>query len=337
MPPQLDAEQVAALAAEHPHWWSTPGSGEAAGAGMQAGVEAEVLGRGESFTAWLVRHGSEELGSEELVVRVPHRPVAELPLPMTEELAMLGRVPEGLGARPVAVHEPTTGDPRAYLVVGRVPGRVLAPREWTDDLLAALAGQLARLHVRGRVEGLPAGAMPRDLLGAAEGAMAWWREHEPGAARSIEPLWPAVVRHQRAVDEAAPPREQRFVHGDTCLTNILVADGVPRLVDWEWAHAGDPARDLAYAGGRVHADPWYAELSPARVRRQVEAYASARAGLGAPVEVEHVLARRAGWLVNETCFTSAHFRRVADAGGEGAERYREAADQLQGQLADWLT
>ena len=40
------------------------------------------------------------------------------------------------------------------------------------------------------------------------------------------------------------------------------------VFDWEWAHVGDPARDLAFSGGPVHADPWYAPMDERRVRAQ---------------------------------------------------------------------
>ncbi|WP_161965144.1 phosphotransferase family protein [Ornithinimicrobium cerasi] len=325
-PPQLGPEEVAALVDAHPGWWPT-------GAEDRSGTDTEVtlLGRGESSTAWRARRGDAELA-----VRVPHRPPVELPTSLPDEHELLDRLPDGVGARPVAVHEPTAADPTAYLVTTLVPGHVLTPRDWTDGLLAALAGQLARLHVLARTDGLDLTG-DHDLVEAATDSRDWWREHEPEHGAALEPLWPAVLAHQTRVQAAAPATGTTLIHGDACLTNVVVDGDVPRLIDWEWAGAGDPARDLAYAGGRVHADPWYADLDDDRVRRQVEAYAAARADLGSPADVEQLLLRRAGWLVHETYFVTPHLRRVASWGGPEAGRYTRTADLLTAGLSAWLT
>lgn len=344
VPPQPGPQEVAALVDAHPGWWAAAARPAApAGSSARAAAEAppgdppsaptrvSLLGRGESYTAWRAVRGDAELA-----VRVPHRPLSELPQPMRAEHDLLTRLPEDVGAHPVAVHEPTPADPAAYLVTSVVPGEVLAPRDWTDDLLAALADQLARLHVLGRLDD-PVPAVDHDLLAAARGARDWWLAHEPEAASTLEHLWPAVERHQRRVQELAPDVATVLVHGDTCLTNVVVDGARPRLIDWEWAGPGDAARDLAYAGGRVHADPWYADLDDTRVRRQVQAYAAARDRLGSPVDVEQLLVRRAGWLVHETFFVTPHLRRVAARGGPEAGRYARMADRLQDGLRAWLT
>jgi len=45
-----------------------------------------------------------------------------------------------------------------------------------------------------------------------------------------------------------PTRPQRLVHGDIGLHNVLVRDGaLAAILDWELAHLGDPAEDIAYA------------------------------------------------------------------------------------------
>ena len=67
-----------------------------------------------------------------------------------------------------------------------------------------------------------------DAAGAAsvmlEGAHTWLRANTPS--------------------EVAPPR---LVHGDFRLGNLMVGeDGVRSVLDWELAHLGDPAEDLAY-------------------------------------------------------------------------------------------
>lgn len=334
-PPQLGPGEVAALVERHPGWWEAAGVGEAGPPGEPGPVEVTLLGRGESYTVWAARRREAPDGAT-LAVRVPHRPLHELPQSLPAEHDLLRRLPPGVGARPVALHEPTEDDPAAYLVTTAVPGRVLAPGDWTDELFAALAVQLARLHVHGGTDGLE---LPPaiDLVAAAHDARRWWLDNEPEHGAGLEPLWPAVLAHQRRVQQAAPGSETVLIHSDACLTNVVVDGTQPRLIDWEWAGPGDPARDLAYSGGRVHADPWYADLDDARVRRQAEAYAAARHALGSPVDLEQLLVRRAGWLVHETFFVTPHLRRVAARGDEEAARYARTADELTQGLTAWLT
>jgi thiamine kinase-like enzyme len=48
---------------------------------------------------------------------------------------------------------------------------------------------------------------------------------------------------------AASQHSVVFVHGDYGPNNLLLdrdARAVTAVVDWEWAHAGDPVEDLAY-------------------------------------------------------------------------------------------
>lgn len=215
------ADPLRTLAHDHPEWW----------AGASGEITVRPLGRGESFTAHLLRRGEREL-----VLRIPHKPLDELPQSLEAEHEILGRVPAGLAAAPVAVHQPTTEDLRAWSVTTRVPGRVLPAADWADaELLSALAASLAHLHHAGDQAGLPDPGRP-DPVGAADLAHHWWRENEQGSARVLADLWPAVRRHQQlaavAFDDVAPV----LLHGDPAAANLLVDDdGTVRFVDWEWA------------------------------------------------------------------------------------------------------
>lgn len=355
LPPQLDADQVAALAATHHHWWTAavpalvPVGGSVDGAMPAPGeVRAEPIGSGESFRAWgVVRGGDPAL---ELVVKVPTRPVAQLTHPLGAELAVLASVPEGLTAAPIGSHEPTADEPLAFVVTTRVPGRRVPATQWDDDLVAALTRQLARLHVHGGTDAATKAAVG-DPVRDAEQALAWWRTNEPDAARTLDDLWPAVLGHQESARPAFAHAERLLVHGDASAANVLVDDaGVPRLVDWEWSHRGDPARDLAFIGGQVHADPWYVQLDEKQIEDQVDVYIEARAELGSPVgspigegapDADRLRTamcqRRAAHLLHEAFFTSAHFHRVGAAGGTEAESYAATADSVRQQIRDWLS
>ncbi|MBT4493364.1 MAG: phosphotransferase, partial [Gammaproteobacteria bacterium] len=56
----------------------------------------------------------------------------------------------------------------------------------------------------------------------------------------------------------APPEKPVLLHGDIGFHNLLVEDGkVSVVLDWERAHPGDPAEDLAYLKPTLHGVmPW---------------------------------------------------------------------------------
>lgn len=318
-PAPLGAEDVRRLAEAHPQWWADGGP---------APVDVSLLGRGESNHAWLLQRGDEEL-----VLRSPHKALAELPQSLRAEHEILQRVPAGLAARPVALHDTATDEaPWPYAVTSRVPGEILEAGAFADDaLIAARLEALAHLHDGGDRSGLPAPERI-DPVGDAETALAWWRENEPEHARTLDDLWPAVRRHQDRARVAFEHIDPALLHGDPAAANLLVertADApVVRFVDWEWAQVGDVARDLAFLGGPISGEPWYAPLTDAQVRQEAELYRERRLELAASRDadrserdrletalgVDVVLQRREAFLVHEAFFVAAHLARVAAAG-----------------------
>lgn len=332
------AEAVAGLVAAHPEWLD-----DGRGVPAEPAPHATLIGTGESYAAWLVV--ARELadlrapeGPRRVVVRVPHRP-GELPRPMSEEFAALVAAPEGLGPRPIHLSAPGDhvaaelgGAPRgpAYMVVEHVPGQVRPPSAWTDDLLAAHARQLARLHEvtfagHGEVTGTDRLEPRISMVGSGEANWQWWHEHhrELTSAPDVAALWPRVRALFAATEpEFARLEEFSLTHGDAAVPNILVSGGVPRYVDWEWASIGDPARDLAFIGGEVWLDPWYLHLSHSRIESYLTAYVEA-GGRGDPAALA---ARGRCWLVSEVFFVALHFRRRAAEASD--EEYAERAATL---------
>jgi aminoglycoside phosphotransferase (APT) family kinase protein len=148
------------------------------------------------------------------------------------------RIPRLLGllssaGRPVLLETRVSGFPLDLRA-----GRQTRVRPW--DLVAQVAAAVHALDSdilsfpespEGKV---PGPATRRDYalakLSALEGLPdpvfpeihAWGMEHLPGPARSV------------------------LLHGDLLGQNILLVPGeLPGLIDWEWAHLGDPAYDLA--------------------------------------------------------------------------------------------
>ncbi|MBC3763603.1 aminoglycoside phosphotransferase family protein [Quadrisphaera oryzae] len=278
----------------------------------------ELVGSGESYAAWRVRGGEQDV-----LFRFPRRPPEEMPAAMADELAALRRVPEHLGPRGITVDD-TTDNPlaRRYLVTSFVAGRVVDGTAWTPQVLDAHTRQLARLHdATHQASGRP--PRPRDLAADLARDVAGWCAAAPDVAAdsSATALVPAVVEHLRrrqwAFQEPAGPV---LVHGDAVATNVVVDDGsVPRCIDWEWAHDGDVAQDLAYIGGQVHGGPWYVPMSAAQVEAQLQRYLEARTTVEAsPAELERLAARRQAWEVYERFVSSLHFEKVHRASSANA-------------------
>lgn len=260
-------------------------------------VRLRRLGAGESYAAWLLCSGNEER-----VVRIPRRPLDQLPRSMAAEFAALEQVPPDLGASAVAIALETgsggigddgpdgpggSGGPDnplgiPYMVTTYVPGRVLAPGDWRPEFAAPLAVQIARLHLAlSTVSGESAlpGAPTQLPTASQEGEtlLSWWREHhprtllDPRVVALLDPWRRALGRFDPAFEGALT---HPLIHGDAVLTNIVFDPaGVPRLIDFEWAGPGDPAKDLALIGGAITGGPWYAPMERTEVTAFVSEYA----------------------------------------------------------------
>lgn len=187
-------------------------------------------------------------GTREVVLQ-RKRPGA-LGAAMTHEAALVRAA--GLAGVPVAEVLAATDDPDhlggGAMVVARVPGEALAQTILRDERFAPARTSLveeaaAALAAVGRIE------PGRDGLD-------WLRNDDPlelltllhrGLGRA-QPVIELALRWLEA-NRPTPVAALRVVHGDYRLGNLVVDPdgGLGAVLDWELAHLGDPAEDLAWA------------------------------------------------------------------------------------------
>jgi aminoglycoside phosphotransferase (APT) family kinase protein len=119
-----------------------------------------------------------------------------------------------------------------------IPRKVLRDPEWSGAR-SALTGQcaaaLAGIHAidPGGIEGLPRGDPLADPLAFLD------------ALGEVRPALEFGARWLQT--HRLPPGPTVSLHGDFRMGNLLVGpDGLRAVLDWELAHAGDPAEDLGW-------------------------------------------------------------------------------------------
>jgi aminoglycoside phosphotransferase (APT) family kinase protein len=139
----------------------------------------------------------------------------------------------------------------AFFVVDRLEGESVGRRVVREPTLAEarkllpvqMADQLARIHAL-PLNGLaflprPAPGQTPAQAAVERAAGMLWRFAEPHPALEL------ALRWLRTNAPECP--EQVLVHGDFRVGNLMVGQtGLVGVFDWEFAHVGDPAEDLAW-------------------------------------------------------------------------------------------
>ena len=204
---------------------------------LEASLGAEVvslrqLAGGASKEAWAVDLAD---GSEMLVRRAGVGVIHRDTLSLEHEFHVLeAAVAAGVRApRPIAYLGEVAG--REAFAMERVDGETIGRRLVRDppsSLPLEMADELAKIHSIEQLPFLPrGGAIERfydelDSVGephpAIEYGLAWVRERLTSSRRAT------------------------FVHGDFRLGNLAVTDHLVAVLDWEFAHVGDPIEDVAW-------------------------------------------------------------------------------------------
>ena len=146
-----------------------------------------------------------------------------------------------------------------FLLLETLPGTTVIPTELGDHaavLGAQMAKALAQIHrLPLNLPGLPAEASPpgAGLSLMIETCYQRWQDSRLEPSLLIDAGFAWLRTHADVVDDSTA-----LVHGDFDLRNILVqGDAVSAVLDWELAHIGHPAEDLAYCRADiVKLIPW---------------------------------------------------------------------------------
>jgi aminoglycoside phosphotransferase (APT) family kinase protein len=190
------------------------------------------LAGGASKEAWSVDAGGEPLLVRRAAGGVIHRETLSLEheFEVLRAAAAAGvRVPE-----PVAYLGELGG--REAFAMARVDGETIGRRivrSPPPGLAEAMAEQLARIHSIAPPEFLPHGDVVARFYDELDSV------GEPHPAIEYGLLW---VRERLETG-----RERTFCHGDFRVGNLAVDErGLVAVLDWEFAHVGDPVEDVAW-------------------------------------------------------------------------------------------
>jgi aminoglycoside phosphotransferase (APT) family kinase protein len=255
-----------------------------------------------------------------------HRKKAERKL--QREFDALPLVPPGIGPRAFVLDVSRTYLPQPYSILEYLPGQVKAA--WCDEDLEMHARTLAQLHRRkfdrhGKIGHLTDARF--DIVHRFETELYYWQTHRPdlfdlGSAQRLLP----AIRHFVADHSGlfADLRTFTIVHGDLHPLNILFHDDHLYYIDWQWAHIGDPAHDVAMIGWSAANSPGM-ELTGRRLDAFLDTYLMHN--------MDPTLRRRRDvWMVYSMFFDYLYFRGQASADSAGKPSF--SAREIEAYLTE---
>ncbi|MDH6291276.1 aminoglycoside phosphotransferase (APT) family kinase protein [Rhodococcus opacus] len=148
----------------------------------------------------------------------------------------------------------------AFFATERAPGAnigdVWGQEGASRELCLEMADLYASLHQL-PTAGVNAPISPRSTPSELGSMITWQKDTLDKRGIEIEPVLEALLLWLESHIPAEPPRKA-LIHGDAAFSNLLVQDShVSAVLDWEAAHVGDPAAELAYLKPSVEpVMPW---------------------------------------------------------------------------------
>ncbi len=196
-------------------------------------ASAQLLAGGASKEAWAVDLAD---GTQLLVRRASVGVIHSFTLTLEQEFRVLEAAVAAGVAAPRPVQYLGDVDGHEAFAMERVRGETIGRRIVRDPppaLPEQLAEQLARIHAVEPLDFLPRGDPVARMYDELDSV------GEPHPAIEYGLLW---VR-----ERLQPPAETTFCHGDFRIGNVAVDEqGLVSVLDWEFAHVGDPVEDVAW-------------------------------------------------------------------------------------------
>ncbi|KAA9160516.1 phosphotransferase family protein [Amycolatopsis acidicola] len=137
----------------------------------------------------------------------------------------------------------------AFFVTARASGEnfgdVWGGSGVSKEICAEIARIYARIHLAD-VHGVETPVSPRSTPDELRQTLDWQSSTLRKREITIEPPLASLFSWLRE-NIPANPGTASLLHGDAAFSNLLIEDGhVSAILDWEMAHFGDPAEELAY-------------------------------------------------------------------------------------------
>jgi aminoglycoside phosphotransferase (APT) family kinase protein len=194
---------------------------------------AELVAGGASKEAWAVDLAD---GTKLLVRRALAGVIHRDTLTLEQEFRVLEAAHDAGVKVPRPVRYLGEIDGREAFAMERVEGETIGrriARERRPELAEQMAEELAKIHAISPLDFLPSGDVIQRFYDELDSV------GEPHPAIEYGLLW---VRERLPRD-----REQTLCHGDFRVGNFVVsARGLEYVLDWEFAHLGDPVEDVAW-------------------------------------------------------------------------------------------
>jgi thiamine kinase len=209
---------------------ATPASfaAEALGTGVDAINYVEPIKQGLTNRSWVVY-----TGAEAVVVRISEADESQLRIDRRSEALILNVVAAAGIGPPVLLCDPA----RRVLVTEYLGPTWSIEQARGKTEIVRLAQILRRLHDLD----VPAGIVPVDLPATVDGYVRTLDERGSSSGLTVPSVRECAMAMAQQLGRNALVR---LCHNDVHHLNI-VADGDVRLIDWEYAGAGDPFFDLA--------------------------------------------------------------------------------------------
>ncbi len=301
---------------------------ERAGLSWSGDTYPEVIGRGESNLNMRLTADS----GEQLNLRIGRRGDASQ-RSLAHECWAISQLPDAMKVRVHAkdLSGAVLGQP--FILLDYVQGEVR--ERWSAAMLKQQSTCLALLHHRvytstdlasyeadGEIGDSSGGACRIDLREKFEQAVTYWQARIQGdgdfaLARALLPVIREFVTQRNPL--LLSLKHFHLVHGDLHKYNILSDRGRFRFIDWESAHIGDAALDLAKLVWPV-ATYWQEEISESGLLAYIHCYCEAKE-ITREGDIAALVERVDAWMVFTMYFDMIYHRTQIPGDASGRQRF----------------